>query len=630
MNRWYGIYDKRKKLLETIVFPLILAIYPLIGVRQGLDVSDTIYSLSNFQYFTSMEGTWMVATFLANVLGRLLMCLPFGGTLLGMYFYTALVQSATAVIAYRALKMRMPAVLVFVGEVMALGLCWCPSVILYNYLTYLLLTAGMLLLYTGILRENAMYALFSDAQLQPDGAIKEGTAGSGAGAHKYYILAGICLGANVAVRMPNVVQAALIVAVWYGAFACGGKWRRAVRDTLWCMLGYALGCGVPFGAICLRYGPDAYPSMVRTMFAMTEKAADYKPVSMITGMFGDYGTGLCWLIFAGVCMAGGWLLFAAQRRWLAGDRVAAAACRVVYAAVLLVLLRFYWGRGMFTFQYYAYRSMYYPTVLLLLVTILTALLCLGKKGMPAEARILAVLVLVQILVTPLGSNNKLYPIINCLFVAAPFVLWSWYLHGRAWQKEERSRYRTDVLRIPFYGLILLVLVQSIGFHLHFSFQDGIWGEKRDTMATVPKKAAGVYTREDNAAWLAELAEYVQDAGLTGNKVILYGEIPGLGYLLDMPSALSTFWPDLDSYRMVEYERDMAQLQEPPVIIVSSPVAAYLGEDADGMNWFGADKEKMDADGKLQILKEYLEEKEYRETFSNGMYVVYLCGNEVQL
>ena len=49
------------------------------------------------------------------------------------------------------------------------------------------------------------------------------------------------------------------------------------------------------------------------------------------------------------------------------------------------------------------------------------------------------------------------------------------------------------------------------------------------------------------------------------------------YFLDMPSALSTFWPDLDSYRMVEYERDMEQLGTQPVVIVSSSIAAYLNE-----------------------------------------------------
>ena len=44
----------------------------------------------------------------------------------------------------------MPAWLVFFGEMLAIGLCWCPSVILYNYLTYLLMGAGVLLLYRGI------------------------------------------------------------------------------------------------------------------------------------------------------------------------------------------------------------------------------------------------------------------------------------------------------------------------------------------------------------------------------------------------------------------------------------------------------------------------------------------------
>ena len=45
-------------MLEAVLFPLLLTLYPLIGIRQGLDVSDTLYSLSNFQYFTTMDGTF--------------------------------------------------------------------------------------------------------------------------------------------------------------------------------------------------------------------------------------------------------------------------------------------------------------------------------------------------------------------------------------------------------------------------------------------------------------------------------------------------------------------------------------------------------------------------------------------
>lgn len=124
-----------------------------------------------------------------------------------------------------------------------------------------------------------------------------------------------------------------------------------------------------------------------------------------------------------------------------------------------------------------------------------------------------------------------------------------------------------------------------------------------------------------------IGEYVQQAQLTGRKVILYGEVPGLGYLLDMPPALSTFWTDLDSYRMVEYERDMERLESPPVVIVSSSIAAYLNEDADGMSWFGIEKDKLDQDEKLQILSVYMKAHSYQEAFSNARYVVYVTiGN----
>lgn len=599
------IYSRYQNYIENILFPLILVLYPLVKINQGIDVADTTYSLANFQYFGSMDGTWMVATFLANAVGSLFMRLPFGGTLMGMYFYTALVQSLTALVVYEALRrrlsVRIPAALVFGGELIALGLCWCPSTILYNYLTYLLMSVGVILLYRGILEEN----------------------------RKYYVAAGFFLGMNVAVRMPNVVQAAFIVAVWYGGAVNGKAFLQSARDTLWCIAGYAVGFGMPLAAICARYGIGAYPAMVQTMFAMTEKATDYKPSAMLTGMLGDYITGLCWLAFAGACMAGGRLLLAVQRKWFAQKHGAVILCCGIYVAVFAVLLRFYWGRGMFTFLYYEYSSMYYPTVLLLVAAVCMGVYCLLGKEVGKEQRIMAVLVLVQIFVTPLGSNNALYPIINNLFLVVPFVLWVCYGRIAAWKRRGSVLFPVGsfVWAIPFAMLVVFVFVQSVGFHMTFSFQDGIDGVARDVKLSAPDKAAGVYTNQDNAAWLSELAEYTESAGLTGRKVILYGEVPGLGYLLDMPSALSTFWADLDSYRMAEYERDLDRIEIPPVVIVSSPIAAYLNEDADGMNWFGVKKEVLDGDGKLQILADYMAGHGYEETFGNGRYVVYVTEEQ---
>lgn len=653
------IYSKYQKYIENFIFPLILVFYPLLKINQGIDVSDTTYSLGNFQYFGSMEGTWMVATFLANAAGSLLMHLPCGDTLIGMYFYTALFQSAIAIIAYTVLRRKVPAPLVFLGEFIALGLCWCPSTILYNYLTYLLMTAGALLLYCGVLENGCAGGKAKQTSSEPIGGNRAGQVQPG-NRHRQiclYVAAGLCLGMNVAVRMPNVVQMAFIVVVWYGAVrmpenagtereyvevlteyagietentnaAWRQKWKRVLSDTLWCGLGYIVGFGIPFIAICIKYGVNAYPSMVRTMFAMTEKATDYKPASMVTGMFGDYITGLYWLIFAGVCIAAGWLLFKVQQRRFPEQSGVRILCRIGYAALLLVLLRFYWGKGMFSFRYYEYSSMYYPTVLLLLAAIAAGGYSLVRKEVCVQQKILAMIVLVQIFVTPLGSNNNLYPIMNNLFLVIPFVLWA----GYGWLcTDDKKAGAGFAWKAPLVLLCVFVLVQSIGFHFGFVFQDGVQGESRTMRVASPDKASNVYTGQDNGEMLQELAEYAEAEGLAGREVILYGELPGLGYLLDMPSALSTFWPDLDSYRMVEYRRDMALIEAKikqdgagaPVVILASPVAAYLSEDADAMNWFGVDQEALDGDEKLQMLDLFMKRYGYREQFCNARYAVYV-------
>lgn len=610
-----GIYQKYKNSIENILFPLALFLYPFIGVCQGLDLEDTTYSLANFQYFGEMNGTWMVATFLSNVWGNLLMHLPFGKTIIGMNCYTTLVQSAMALMVYLTFRKKMPAPLVFLGEMIALGLCWASSAILYQNLTYFFMTAGILLLYRGLTECGV------NRKKQ----------------RLYFVAAGLCLGVNVAVRMPNVVHAALILVVWYGIVLCNqqkpGFMQALVTSTGWCLAGYLAGFGLPFFAICLRYGISAYPDMVRTLFAMTEQATDYKPTSMLTGMFGDYGKGLYWLAFAVLCMAAAGLAAAVRRLYgrVASEtgqredsgkwdtyRVTGVIIKVGYCLLLAVLLRFYWGRGMFTFRYYDYSSIYDPTVLMLLVTIGMAVFSLIKKETATERKILAAAVLLEIFLTPLGSNNHLYPIINNLFLAAPFLLWAVY--------DVDSHF---AWRYPLVGLVTLVLVQSIGFHATFAFNDGVFGEPRDRQVTFPEKAAGVWTNQEKSVLLEELARFATEEDLTGREVICYGGLPGLSYLLDMPPALSTGWLDLTSYRMEEYRRDLEAVEaghaagkELPIVIVSTPVAAYLSDDGEAIVWFGVDMESYAADEKLQILGAFLREHGYAECFGNAEYVVY--------
>ena len=272
-NKIYGF-------LQKWIPVLILLLYPLRKVNTGIDLMDGGYSLGNYRFFTTMNQVWKLATYLANVLGAALSRLPFGNTWIGMNVYTALLTGITAAGAYCVLRKRLQhPVLIWLGEMLALSLCWAPPTNLYQYLGYYLMTAAVLVLYHALTNKNNIC----------------------------YIIAGIILGLAVGVRMPNITYAALILPVWYYA------WLTKDRDwfihTLYCIGGYVLGLLVPLGVIVFKYGVQAYPEMIASLFGMTDTATDYKPTSMIMAMFGDYIQYSVWLILFLLYLLAGLVLF---------------------------------------------------------------------------------------------------------------------------------------------------------------------------------------------------------------------------------------------------------------------------------------------------------------------------------
>ena len=135
--------------LEKYVFPVALLLYPLIGVNLGVDISDTTYSLTNFEYMSSIDPMWILSTFVSNLVGKLFMNLPFGGSMLGIGVYCSLLISFVALVAYYMLQEYMPGWMIFIGLFIAESLCWCPRAILYNNLSYVFLTLGVLMLLKG-------------------------------------------------------------------------------------------------------------------------------------------------------------------------------------------------------------------------------------------------------------------------------------------------------------------------------------------------------------------------------------------------------------------------------------------------------------------------------------------------
>ena len=449
-----GKYAQHRSVIKGICVVLLL-LYPMINVMNGLSSGDTTYSPGNFLFHESMNGTWIVATYLANALGHLITCLPGGSTLLGMNIYTSLLVGATAVTVFCVMSPKFGVAAVFMGEVIAIGLCWCPTTILYNYLTYFLMTAGVLLVYSAVAPEDikdlekssaAKKAISESAkrQAEPEGDDTGTRSGRGITKNELMLaIAGFILGSNVITRLPNVTEAVFILVVWLAGFLKKDKFRRIAIQTLCCIAGYAIGFGIWFAVICIRFGTGAYGDMIHALFAMTDTAQDYKPLAMVEAFLSDYIYAAKWIglwcaAFA-VCYVAGYLVrkffvskqaenkqpgvkadsLSEQGREPARDNrfviwVYTGFCFAVFALVI----RICYGQGMFSFRYYEYGSMYFWAVLVLFAT--TVICACEMIWGDTHRRILALMILLIIYVTCLGSNNGLYPSVNNMFIVAPY------------------------------------------------------------------------------------------------------------------------------------------------------------------------------------------------------------------
>ncbi|MBE5876141.1 MAG: hypothetical protein E7290_04580 [Lachnospiraceae bacterium] len=565
---------KKNKIAIEDFLTLILLLFPLRKVNTGLDLMDGGYSLGNYRFAEVMDEVWKIATYLANALGALLMHLPFGDTWVGMNFYTLLMIGIVAAVSYRFLIKRFSnKYLIFLGELVALSLCWAPSTNLYQYMGYLLMSLAVLLLYRALVEEK-VWCL---------------------------VAAGVLLGACVLVRMPNVTYMALIIPVWYYAWFCK---KNVLKQTGWCILGYCLGLVPGLLWISIRYGIEAYPNMINSLFGMTEQATDYKPTSMITAMIEDYVQYGAWLLVIAVYMVLGFILFSFFKGRFEKSK------RALYILGFAVLLRFCYGRGMFGLDYRDNFSMYKWAVVFLLAVILLCVYFVMSARSTGEEKLWAVMLLVVIWVTPLGSNNGTYPIINNLFIVAPVgicMLWKFC-------QRHQSKF---ALKATVIYLIAGVSVQSILYGWVFVFHDVLPdGEKRiEAQITAAPSTKGLYGTVDKIQALDELGGYLLENNLLEERVILYGDIPAISYIFDMEPAIFTTWGDLDSKEPERLETDLNGLAgyielkgEAPVVIMSTKVVEEPEETLDV---------------KLIAIRKYMEAHGYVRGFQNDAYEVFV-------
>ncbi len=632
--------------LWEFVFVAILVLYPLRHIAWGLDLWDTGYGYANFEYMGTehMDPMWLFSTYLTTAIGHFFSLLPGAKTLIGMNFYTGLSISLLAVFGYYfcTKELRIPALLVFLGEFTAVSFCWCPTGSFYNYVTYVFYLASVVCLYLGLAR----------------------------GKKGWLFAAGIALGCNVLARFSNLPEAAMIVGVWaYGIIcwleerreiaqdagqpaenaaekkarkkAAGAKLRRKLlQDTGMCLAGYLTALLVLFGYIQIRYGMDEYVRGIRRLFSMTEVATDYTAMSMIMGMFDWYFQNLYWEIRMCVFLVVG--IVAAGVLELLGSfckkdtvkkvlRILEWAGSIALAAVMVFWL---YRQGFCAREYTNYGAIIWPGVTFLTLTLLVTLWRIFTPSAPKEEKLISGLIFLIVLITSLGSNNKLYPSMNNLFLVLPYMYWQFYRFCKYVGSFRWKRITISALpaKCLFGGFFLLFFVQVGLFGRSFVFAEGTGVQDVSAQVTNNKTLKGVWMSGERAGWMQEISEYVNTRGLAGKDVLIYGQIPALSYYLQMPAAFNP-WPDLDSYQIGQLELDMQKMQARmdaegtyrPVVLLEKKYAVYLeaGERAlEALQPTEKERSLIVDNSKLLLIGKFMEDYGYEKTFENEKFVIY--------
>lgn len=582
--------------LRRYLLAAVLLFYPLRHAFTGIDFMDAGYALGNYRFFDTLNPMWKLATYLANVTGVLLSKLPFGSTWAGMNVYSGLLIGLAAASSFLYVcrlyggKRRGNTALFFAAELCALSLCWAPNVILYHYLGYVLMTAAVIFLHGAIINGN-----------------KAG-----------FALAGIILGVCVAVRMPNITYMAFILPLWYFCFIKKEKFADIAEKTLFCALGYAAGLFAPLAVISIKYGISAYPQMIASLFQVTETAVDYKPASMLGAMLGDYIIYSAWLaLFVLYGILGVAALKITNVVFKNNSRNITYAIKILYIAGMAVLMRFCYGRGMFGLDYSSFFSMYKPVTVYLLVTLAACAMTLASSKMSEDLKLWAVFLLVIIFITPLGSNNGLYPIINNLFLAAPISVHMIAELFAGFKAKNNTRFAVISVWILIFSFTAF---QSILFGCSFIFHDADAGKEKETIEGLrcSRAAIGLRTTAEKKQALESLDSFLFESGLNKERVILYGDIPAVSYIFDMEPAVFTTWADLDSNGADELSANLDSLYErgeTPVVIIGKEAVKKRSET-------GKD------DKKHKITYDFIEKSGYKKVYENSMFEVFYLAKKI--
>ena len=562
--------------LTEIVLLLVLFFLPFIHVTTGVDLTDTGYGLTNFEAFPHINVMWCASTFLSNAIGKVFTFLPWGHTIIGMYAYCTALSGVMVLTIYFMLRKYFSWYLVYIGMFAGVVFSWAPKTCIYQYMSYYLLDIAAILLLKGLLEEK----------------------------QKFLIFAGVVLSLAAFIRFPNIVDTALILVI----FLYGYIYKKNIlKQCLTCIISYFATFLIGILSIELTVSKGAYMTMINSLMGVSGSAEGYGIADMAFKAFHDYFYFSKWLLIIFIYAVADFMVYKkiskekTAKLWLAIQIPG-------FIFVYLVILKLYG----FNLNFSDLFSIQSWGIFLIVVALGYSIYSVLNKKIQSQDRLISFTVFMIILITPLGSNQGSFTIINNLFLVAVYLILVSLgkINLRELSKIKYEHNKALPVRITIFLTVIFASIQGLFFSMDYIFREESFLEGDFAVIKDNPVLKNIRTSKSNAYDIEELSRFIYGKGYNEKKAIFYGNIPMISYAMQMPSAISTSWPDLESYSLKELNDDIASMTDYPILIFGCKNEENNSEDVVDIT---TEKE--------EVIMKYIKEQKYVEIFRNNSFFV---------
>lgn len=569
--------------LQVVWLGLATFAWSMLFVWQGLDFTDMGFWLTSYQQLyihpDTIWGLCWLSSFIGHWIG-----VGLGGGVLAYKLGYVFVITVSAITGYQLLASvlghsRMLAVMVLLTVFFTRisGGNWVG----YNDLTALFYLVGASLLVFGLIDNRKILVA----------------------------LAGVVLGANIFIRLPNILGITLVSAIWLQAWICHWTLRNRLLWSAWFLGGFTFGMILVWSLIVLHGHQAIYVDSILAIFGEAVGAnSPHAGSGLVKQLISDHIRAFCEALF--ILIIGSLIA-----NWASKQKILLISI-VVLVSVLLLAYVFYRGDWRWCISGICY-------------IVLLSIIFLKSKNDEFLA-LLAFIAGMILFITPIGSTNGISNSIFGMWLALPLTLtWLWQSSHRTfslWFKISDNEFESNggFLILPQgFRIFVIIIALALLFQSFVSAWRHTYLDSKNRFTMTDSIAhpllAGTYTTAERAKVITELLDAMVRFVKRGDELLAYNGIPTLYFLTETHPWLGISWPDFEgSKKLTNLIRQKEKISERLPCIVRATGSTYANSwpiDAQPMATFWHQDEAR------HVFKEFEKRHGYVVVWSNNFFEI---------